>query len=69
MLNFYKTVAVPTRVYGIENKATTKRIVIRIQAQEITFLERVNERSRRDGIRNESIRKKLQILNFHREIL
>ena len=67
-LKFYKTIAVPTLLYGSETWITTKKEESRIQAQEMKFLRRVKGCTKLDRIRNTDIRTELNILDINQKI-
>ena len=60
-IKFYKTMAVPTITYGSEVWVTSKKQEQRIQTQEMKFLRRVKGCTRLDRIRNEDIRRELNV--------
>lgn len=67
-VKFYKTIAVPTMLYGCECWILTERQRSRIQAQEMKFLRRVKGCTRHDRIRNDEVRKELKIFNINERI-
>jgi hypothetical protein len=60
-MKFYKVVARPTLLYGSETWVTTKRDMTRLEVAEMRFLRSVKRYTRLDKIRNEVIRKELEI--------
>jgi len=60
-MKFYKVVARPTLLFGSETWVTTKRKMTRLEAAEMRFLRSVKGYTRLDKIRNEVIRKELEI--------
>ena len=60
-IKFYKVVARPTLLYGSETWLITKRDMAPLQAAEMRFLRSVEGYTRLDRIRNEVIRKELEI--------
>jgi len=60
-IKFYKFVARPSLIYGNETWVTTKRDMTRLEAAEMRFLRSVTGYTRLDKIRNEVIRKELEI--------
>jgi len=60
-MKFYKVVARPSLLYGIETWVTTKRDMTRLEAEEMRFLRSVTGYTRLDKIRSEVIRKELEI--------
>lgn len=62
---FYKTIAVPTVVYGREIQTTAKKEESRIQVQEVMVLiRRAKSSIRLDRIRNREIRRNLNIFDI-----
>ncbi|KAJ4429720.1 hypothetical protein ANN_21924 [Periplaneta americana] len=62
-LKFYKTMAVPVLTYGSESWIIKERDKSKLQTAEMRCLRRVKGCTRRDLIRNEDIRKELNIYN------
>jgi len=60
-MKFYKVVARPSLLYGSETWVTTKRDMTRLEAAEMRFLRTITGYTRLDKIRNEVIRKELEI--------
>ena len=60
-MKFYKVVARPKLLYGIETWVTTTRDMTRLEAAEMRFLRSVKGYTRLDKIRSEVIRKELEI--------
>jgi len=60
-IKFHKVVARPTLLYGSETWINTKRDMTRLEAAEMRFLRSVKGYTRLDKIRNEVIRKELEI--------
>jgi len=60
-MKFYKVVARPILLYGSETWVTTTRDMTRLEAAEMRFLRNVKGYTRLDKIRNEVIRKELEI--------
>jgi predicted RNA-binding protein YlxR (DUF448 family) len=60
-VKFYKVVAGPTLLYGRETWVTTKRDMTDLEAAEMRFLRSLKGNTRPDQIRNEVIRKELEI--------
>ncbi|KAJ4432143.1 hypothetical protein ANN_20759, partial [Periplaneta americana] len=67
-LKFYKTMAVPVLTYGSESWIIKERDKSKLQAAEMRFLRRVKGCTRRDLIRNEDIRKELDIYNINEKV-
>lgn len=67
-LKFYKTMAVPVLTYGSESWIIKERDKSKLQAAEMRFLRRVKGCTRRDLIRNEDIRKELNIYNINDKV-
>jgi len=63
-MKFYKVVARPTLLYGSETWVNTKRHMTRLEAAEIRFLRSVKGYTRLDKIRNEVVRKELEIFGI-----
>jgi len=64
-MKLYKDVARPTLLYYSETWVTTKRDMTHLEAAEMCFLRSVKGHTRLDKIRNEIIRKKLEIPGIH----
>jgi hypothetical protein len=60
-MKFYKVVARPSLLCGIETWVTTKRDMTRLEAVEMFFLRSATGYTRLDKIRSEVIRKELKI--------
>ena len=60
-MKFYKVVARPSLLYGSETWVTTQRDMTDVEAAETRFLRSVTGYTRLDKIRNEVIRKELEI--------
>jgi phage-related baseplate assembly protein len=60
-MKFYKVVSRPLLLYGSETWVATKRDVTVLEAAEMRFLRSVTGYTRLDKIRNEVIRKELEI--------
>ena len=60
-MKFHKVIVKPTLLYGSETWVTTTRDMTRLEAAEMRFLRSVKGYTRLDKIRNEVIRKELQI--------
>jgi hypothetical protein len=60
-MKFYEAVARPTLLYGSETWVTTKRDMTSLEAAEMRFLRSVKGYARLDKIRNESVRKELEM--------
>jgi hypothetical protein len=60
-MKFYKDVARPTLLYGSDTWVNTKRDTTRLEAAEVRVLRSVKGYTRLDKIRNEVIRKELEI--------
>jgi hypothetical protein len=60
-MQFYEVVVSPALLYGSETWVTTKRDTTRLEAAEMRFLRSVKGYTRLDKIRNEVIRKELEI--------
>ena len=60
-IKFYKVIARPSLLYGSETWANTKRDMTRVEAAEMRFLRSVKGYTRLDKVRNEVIRKELEI--------
>jgi len=60
-MKFYKVVDRPSLIYGRETWVTTKRDMTRLEAAEMRFLRSVTGYIRLDKIRNEVMRKELEI--------
>ena len=60
-MKLYKVVARPSLLYGSETWVTTNRDMTRLEAAEMLFLRSVAGYTRLDKIRNEAIRKELEI--------
>ena len=67
-MKFYKTLVVPTFLYGSETWTLGKRDVQRIQAAEMKFLRGTQNYSLLDRRRNEDIRRNLNIVSLHQKI-
>lgn len=67
-LKFYKTVAVPTLIYGSETWPLTKQEERKIEAAEMRFLRRVAGVTLRDQKRSEDIRNELNIFRLNDKI-
>ena len=67
-LKFYKVMAVPVLMYGSESWILKEADKNKIQAAEMRFLRKVKGCSRRDHIRNETIREELEIFNINERI-
>jgi hypothetical protein len=67
-LKLYKTMAVPSVIYGSETWVDLKRNKSRIQSAEMRFLRRVKGCTLRDQIRNDDIRRELDIFSLNRKI-
>ncbi|KAK7788325.1 hypothetical protein R5R35_014440 [Gryllus longicercus] len=57
--------AVPTLLYGCESWVLTQKTLTTIQSSEMKFLRRINGCTREDRIRNEEIRKELQVTSIN----
>lgn len=67
-IKLYKTVAVPTLLYGSETQVTKKKEESRIQAKEMKFLRRVKSCIRQDRLRNHDIQGELSIFSLNDRI-
>lgn len=67
-LKFYKTMAVPTLLYGSETWVDKTSYRNNIQSAEMRFLRSVKGYSLKDKIRNEEIRQKLNIFSVNERI-
>ena len=67
-IKFYKVMAKPVLSYGSELWTMTKRQESRIQASEMKFLRQVKGCTRRDCIRNEDIRRELNVYNMNERL-
>ncbi|KAK7861914.1 hypothetical protein R5R35_009378 [Gryllus longicercus] len=68
-IKFYKTMAAPVLLYGSESWIMKKRDQSKLQAAEMRFLRKVKGCIKQDQIRNEDIRKELDIYNINERIL
>ncbi|KAJ4438429.1 hypothetical protein ANN_14374 [Periplaneta americana] len=68
LAEFYKTMALPVLTYGSESWIIKERDKSKLQAAEMRFLRRVKGCTRRDLIRNEDIRKELNIYNINDKV-
>ena len=59
-MRIYKTVLVPTLLYGTERLTVLDKHKNRMQASEMKYLRKVNGKSIRDQIRNTTIRNQLK---------
>jgi hypothetical protein len=59
-MRIYKTVFVPTLLYGTESLTVLDKHKNRMQASEMKYLRKVTEKTRRDQIRNTTIRNQLK---------
>ncbi|KAF6212004.1 hypothetical protein GE061_012522 [Apolygus lucorum] len=64
----YKSVYVPTLIHSSESWTTTSRHTSRIQASEMRYLRRVEGKSRRDRVRNQTIRSNLHVDPLNRRV-
>lgn len=62
-LKFYKTMAIPTLLYGSECWVLKQREMSRIQASEMKFLRAVKGCTKADHERNQDIRKELRVVS------
>ena len=60
-LAVYKSTFVPTLTYGCESWTLTEKSKSKLQAMEMRFLRKADNKTRRDRIRNTSIRKSLNV--------
>jgi hypothetical protein len=60
-MEVYKVITRPTLLYGSETWVNTKQDMTRLEAAEMRFLRNVKGYTRLDKIRNEVIRKELEI--------
>jgi hypothetical protein len=67
-LKFYKTMAVPTVMFGSETWTDTKKGYSKVQAAEMKFLRRIKGVTRLDRLRNDDIRRELNIFSLNRKI-
>ena len=67
-LKFYKTIAVPTLLYGCETWVLSKPDESRLQASEMRFLRRTYGCSREDRLRNTEIRKQLNVFSINEKV-
>jgi len=67
-IKLYKTMAVPSLMFGSETWVDTKRNQSKIQSAEIKFLRRVKGCTILDQIRNDDIREELTIFNLNLKI-
>lgn len=61
-MQFFKTMAIPTSLYGSETWILTKNEGIQIQFSELKFLRGVKQCYVMDKIRNDCIRKELELI-------
>ncbi|XP_068082743.1 LINE-1 retrotransposable element ORF2 protein [Anabrus simplex] len=67
-LAVYKSTFIPTLTYGCESWVLTERTKSRIQATEMRYLRKVEDKTRRDRIRNTAIRKVLNMKPLEKTI-
>lgn len=67
-MKFYKTMAVPVLMYGSETWVNKKKYQNAIQSSEMKFLRSVNKCTKLDKIKNEDIRKNLDIFSLNKKI-
>lgn len=67
-MKLYKTMAVPSLVFGSETWIDTSKTKSQIQSAEMKFLRRVKGCTRLDHIRNDDIRAELDIFSLNRRI-